>query len=178
MDAVEAANEQRADIAARRQRRGFLARAWDSDLAYSFRRSRLAVLAAVIALALFPLHPWDNAPSFVNAVGSTMGPIFGVIVVDYYLIRRAQLNVPALYQENGEFRFQGGWNVRAFIAGGVGAVFSSILPVYGPSGYGATLGPYTWFIGVLVSGCLYLALTRARSPLAARNLRSDVAPRQ
>ena len=141
-----------------------------------FRRG--GFIAAVIALVLFPLHPWDNAPSFVNAIGSTMGPIFGVIVVDYYLIRRAQLNVPALYQENGEFRFQGGWNVRAFIAGGVGAVFSSILPVYGPSGYGATLGPYTWFIGVLVSGCLYLALTRARSPLAARNLRSDVAPRQ
>ncbi len=61
MDAVEAANEQRADIAARRQRRGFLARAWDSDLAYSFRRARLAVLAAVIALALVSaalLAPW------------------------------------------------------------------------------------------------------------------------
>ncbi|WP_405724407.1 cytosine permease [Streptomyces sp. NBC_01537] len=130
-----------------------------------FRRGGL--IAAVIALLLYPLHPWDNAPSFVNAIGSTMGPIFGVILVDYYLLRREQINVPALYDENGEFRFQGGWNIRAFVAGAIGAVFSSILPVYGPSGYGATLGPYTWFIGVIVSGLLYFALSGAKSPLTA-----------
>ncbi|MGW2721727.1 NCS1 family nucleobase:cation symporter-1 [Streptomyces sp. NPDC001492] len=132
----------------------------------TFRRGGL--IAAVIALLLYPLHPWDNAPSFVNAIGSTMGPLFGVLVVDYYLIRKTQLNVPALYQEDGEFRFQGGWNVRALVAAAVGSVFSSILPVYGPSGYGANLGPYSWFIGVAVAGVIYLALSRGRSPLTAR----------
>lgn len=137
----------------------------------TFRRGGL--IAAFIALLLYPLHPWDNAPSFVNAIGSTMGPIFGVIVVDYYLIRKTQLNVPALYEEGGEFRFQGGWNVRAFAAGAVGAVFSSILPVYGPSGYGATLGPYSWFIGVIVSGVLYFAFSGGRSPLAARTATTE-----
>jgi NCS1 family nucleobase:cation symporter-1 len=131
-----------------------------------FRRGGL--IAAVIALLLYPLHPWDNAPSFVNAIGSTMGPIFGVVVVDYYLLRKAQLNVPGLYDENGEFRFQGGWNVRAFVAAGVGAVFSSILPVYGPAEYGATLGPYSWFIGVAVAGVIYFAVSGAKSPLAAK----------
>ncbi|MET7480658.1 cytosine permease [Streptomyces sp. NPDC005648] len=137
----------------------------------NFRRG--GFIAAVIALLLYPLHPWDNAPSFVNAIGSTMGPIFGVIVVDYYLIRKTQLNVPALYDENGEFRFQGGWSIRAFAAGVVGAVFSSILPVYGPSGYGATLGPYSWFIGVVVAGVLYFAFSGGRSPLTARTAATD-----
>ncbi|TDT97578.1 NCS1 family nucleobase:cation symporter-1 [Streptomyces sp. 846.5] len=130
-----------------------------------FRRG--GMIAAVIALLLYPLHPWDNAPSFVNAIGSTMGPIFGVIVVDYYLIRKAQIDVPALYRENGEFRFQGGWNIRAFAAGAVGAVFSSLLPVYGPAGYSAALGPYSWFIGVLVSGSLYFAVSGGRSRIVA-----------
>ncbi len=129
----------------------------------TFRRGGL--IAALIALVLYPLHPWDNAPSFVNAIGSTMGPIFGVLMVDYYLIRRARVNVPALYDERGEYRFQGGWNIRAFVAGAVGAVFSSILPVYGPASYGATLGPYTWFIGVVVAGVLYFAISGGRSPL-------------
>ncbi|KFG01923.1 nitrate reductase [Streptomyces scabiei] len=137
----------------------------------TFRRGGL--IAAVIALLLYPLHPWDNAPSFVNAIGSTMGPIFGVIVVDYYLIRKTQLNVPALYEEDGEFRFQGGWNVRAFAAGVVGAVFSSILPVYGPSGYGAALGPYSWFIGVAVAGVLYFAFSRGKSPHTARTAATE-----
>lgn len=94
-----------------------------------------------------------------------MGPLFGVLVVDYYLIRKTQLNVPALYQEDGEFRFQGGWNVRALVAAAVGSVFSSILPVYGPSGYGDTLGPYSWFIGVAVAGVIYFALSGGKSPL-------------
>ncbi|MFC7482462.1 cytosine permease [Luedemannella flava] len=97
-----------------------------------------------------------------------MGPIFGVLIVDYYLIRRAQLNVADLYREDGEFRFQGGWNIRAFVAAGIAAVFSSILPTYGPSGYAATLGPYTWFIGVIVAGVLYFALSAGRSPLAPK----------
>ena len=95
-----------------------------------------------------------------------MGPIFGVIVVDYYLLRKAQLNVPGLYDEAGEFCFQGGWNIRAFVAAAIGTVFSSILPVYGPSGYGSTLGPCSWFIGVIVSGLLYFAASGAKSPLA------------
>jgi NCS1 family nucleobase:cation symporter-1 len=131
----------------------------------SFKRGGL--IAAVIALLLYPLHPWDNAPSFVNAIGSTMGPIFGVVVVDYYLIRKAQLNVPDLYREDGEFRFQGGWNVRAFAAAAVGAIFSSILPTYGPAGYGAALGPYSWFIGVLVAGTIYFGVSGGKSPLTA-----------
>lgn len=132
----------------------------------TFRKGGL--IAAVIALLLYPLHPWDNAPSFVNAIGSTMGPIFGVLVVDYYLLRKAQLNVPDLYREDGEYRFQGGWNIRAFVAAGIGAVFSSLLPVYGPTEYGATLGPYSWFIGVAVAGVIYFAISGAKSRLVAK----------
>jgi nucleobase:cation symporter-1, NCS1 family len=129
---------------------------------------RGGMIAAVIALLLYPLHPWDNAPSFVNAIGSVMGPLFGVIMVDYYLIRRTQLNVDALYREDGEFRFTAGWNIRAFVAAVIGSIFSSILPTYGPAGYAATLGPYTWFIGVIVGGGVYLAISGRRSPLLAK----------
>jgi NCS1 family nucleobase:cation symporter-1 len=125
-----------------------------------FRRGGL--IAALIALVLYPLHPWDNAPSFVVAIGSTMGPLFGVIMADYYLIRRQQLDVAALYRENGEFRYSGGWNVKALVAAAVAAIFSSILPTYGPSGYGDTVGPYSWFIGVAVAAGLYLLMNMAR----------------
>ena len=44
--------------------------------------------------------------SFVNVIGATMGPLFGVIMVDYYLVRKGNVNVEALYRENGEFRFR------------------------------------------------------------------------
>ena len=119
----------------------------------SFKRGGL--IAALIALVLFPWSPWDTgAARFVNFIGSTMGPIFGILMVDYYLIRRSQLNVPDLYREHGEFRFNGGFHIKAFVALAIGMVFSSILPTF------TTLLPdwwglYGWFFGVLIGGATY-----------------------
>lgn len=122
-------------------------------------------IAALIALVLYPWAPWETgAASFVNFIGSTMGPIFGIMMVDYYLIRRGKIDVNALYQENGEFRFDGGWHRNAFIAFGVGIVFSSILPTFTtilPSWWGI----YGWFFGVAIGGAVYYVL---RSRGAAR----------
>jgi nucleobase:cation symporter-1, NCS1 family len=88
-------------------------------------------IAAAIALVLYPFAPWQTgAAQFVNFIGSTMGPIFGIMIVDYYLIRNGVLDVNALYHENGEFKFQNGWHVKAFIALFIGALFSSILPTF------------------------------------------------
>jgi len=91
--------------------------------------SRRWLLAALIALALYPFAPWESgAAVFVGVIGATMGPFFGVMMVDYYLIRKGEMNVEDLYREDGEFRFHSGWHVNAFIAAGIGALFSSILP--------------------------------------------------
>ena len=51
-------------------------------------------IAALIALVLYPFAPWEGgAAHFVNMIGNTMGPIFGVMMVDYYLIRKGRVNV-------------------------------------------------------------------------------------
>jgi NCS1 family nucleobase:cation symporter-1 len=115
-------------------------------------------IAALIALILYPFAPWEgSAAAFVGMVGNTMGPIFGVMMVDFYLIRKGSLNVEALYQENGEFRFQNGWHVNALIAAGIGILFSSILPGFTtllPSWWGV----YGWFFGVAISGVIHYGL--------------------
>ncbi len=132
----------------------------------SFKRG--GYIAALIALALYPFAPWEgSAAAFVGMVGNTMGPIFGVMMVDYFLIRRGWLNVDELYREEGEYRFQGGWHINALIAAGVGIVFSSILP-----GFTALLpswwGVYGWFFGVAIAGSLYFALRASSRALAAK----------
>jgi NCS1 family nucleobase:cation symporter-1 len=117
-------------------------------------------IAAGIALVLYPFAPWEgNAASFVGAIGATMGPLLGVILVDYYLVARGEVDVQALYDENGKYRYQGGWNVRALVAAGVGALFSSILPNFShvlPGWWGV----YGWFFGVAIAGVVYLLLSR------------------
>ena len=122
-------------------------------------------IAAGIALVLYPLHPWDNAPAFVNAIGSTMGPLFGIIMVDYYLLRKAQVDVDALYTEDksGPYYFQSGFNVKAIAAALVGSVFSSFLPIWGPVSYDK-FAPYGWFLGVLVAGVVYWGVNGGKTP--------------
>ena len=115
-------------------------------------------IAAGIALVLYPFAPWNgSAAHFVNFIGSTMGPIFGIIMVDYYLIRRGVIDVNALYQEDGEFKFQGGWHANAFIALAIGMVFSSILPTF-TSVLPMWWGTYGWFFGVAIGGGVYFLL--------------------
>jgi nucleobase:cation symporter-1, NCS1 family len=124
-------------------------------------------IAAAIALVLYPWAPWQTgAAQFVNFIGATMGPVFGIMMVDYYLIRKGVLDVNALYQENGEFRFQNGWHVKAFIAFFVGMIFSSILPTFTtilPSWWGV----YGWFFGVAIAGAIYYAMRVNAAPAAA-----------
>src|SRR5439155_4340146 len=87
-------------------------------------------------------------------------PIFGVMIVDYYLISKGVVNVGALYQEDGQYRYQNGWHVSAFVAAGIGAVFSSILPNFTtilPSWWGV----YGWFFGVAIGGGVYYVLRSA-----------------
>jgi NCS1 family nucleobase:cation symporter-1 len=125
----------------------------------SFKRG--GYIAALIALVLYPFAPWEGgAAHFVGVIGATMGPIFGVIMVDYYLIRKGMIDVNALYHENGQYRFQGGWNVAAFVAAGIGAVFSSILPNF-TDVLPAWWGVYGWFFGVAIAAIAYYVISMA-----------------
>jgi NCS1 family nucleobase:cation symporter-1 len=119
-------------------------------------------IAAAIALVLYPFAPWEgNAAHFVNAIGATMGPLLGIILVDYYLVAKGNINVQALYQEHGEYRYEGGWNVNALVATGIGSIFSTILPNY-TNLLPALWNTYGWFFGVAIGGAFYLVMATVR----------------
>jgi NCS1 family nucleobase:cation symporter-1 len=100
-----------------------------------------------------------------------MGPIFGVMMVDFYLVRKGEIDVEALYREDGEFRFQGGWHVNAFIAAIIGAIFASILPNF-TDWMPAWWGVYGWFFGVAISGVVYYVLRSAAVGARAKAVRA------
>ncbi|KAF0232730.1 MAG: nucleobase:cation symporter-1 NCS1 family, partial [bacterium] len=89
-----------------------------------------------------------------------LGSIAGVMIADYWLIRKKHLEVPDLYLTNGIYRFTAGWNIAAVIAtllgcalawGGI--VFKPLAPLY----------DYAWFVGFFVSGSTYWALMTVMS---------------
>ena len=129
-------------------------------------------IAAAIALVLYPFAPWEgNAAHFVNAIGATMGPLLGIILVDYYLVAKGNINVAALYQEHGEYRYEGGWNVNALVAAGIGSVFSTFLPNF-TNLLPAWWNTYGWFFGVLIGGGTYLIMATLRPRTAIATTRA------
>lgn len=95
---------------------------------------------------------------FVNTLGATLAPLYGIMVVDYYLIHKEKLDVGDLYTlDGGAYHFGNGWNNAAVIAFGVAAVFS-VATVWVP--VLAVLSGYAWLMGAALGGAIYYALRR------------------
>ncbi len=86
-----------------------------------------------------------------------LGPIAGVMIADYFLIRKCNLIVDDLYRRNGAYEFHNGVNARALIALAAGIAVALVGLVAPPMRW---LYDYAWFVGFFVSGGLYTLLMR------------------
>ncbi|MET9255498.1 NCS1 family nucleobase:cation symporter-1 [Streptomyces sp. NPDC003717] len=130
-----------------------------------FRRAGL--VSAVLGLVITPWNLY-NSPVVVNyflgGLGALLGPLFGVIMADYWLLRRARVNVPALYTDDAgaEYHYRRGYNPRAvaaFLPSAGLAVVVALVPVFH-----AAAG-FSWFIGALLAAVLYTAVADRAAPV-------------
>ncbi len=116
------------------------------------------LLTGLIGIAMQPWRLLADPKGYIFAwlVGYSggLGSIAGVLIADYWIVRRRNLNLGDLYRPHGEY---GGWNVRAVIATLVGCalawgglVVSPLRPLY----------DYAWFVGFFGAGLLYVAMMR------------------
>ncbi|MBE9373760.1 NCS1 family nucleobase:cation symporter-1 [Saccharopolyspora sp. HNM0983] len=128
----------------------------------NFRRA--GVLSAVIGLAILPWNLYDNpvvVNYFLGGLGALLGPLFGVITADYWLLRRAKVNIPDLYTEDaaGEYHYRRGYNpkaVWAFIPSAAISVVLALVPAF------SALAGFSWFIGALLGALSYLLISDRR----------------
>jgi NCS1 family nucleobase:cation symporter-1 len=87
-----------------------------------------------------------------------LGSIAGVLIVDYWIVRRKQLVLGDLYRPQGAYTYNGGWNWRAVIAtlagctlAWIGLVVPALRPLY----------DYAWFVGFFTAGLAHGALMKA-----------------
>lgn len=139
---------------------------------------RGALLTAAIGLLIMPwkLMATSNGYIFVWLVGygGLLGPIAGILIADYWLIRRTVLDVDALYREDGQFRYRNGWNPAALIAFTLAVLpnLPGFLKAAAPERFAAippfwsALYVYAWFVGVFTAMIVYTALMRRKGKQA------------
>ncbi|MBZ5641422.1 MAG: NCS1 family nucleobase:cation symporter-1 [Acidobacteriia bacterium] len=126
----------------------------------SFRTGGL--ITCVVGVAVF--QPWRllaNYSSYIFGwlVGYSgfLGPIAGVMICDYFVIRKKILLAEDLYQRGGFYEFSSGvnWRAIASLAAGAGVAFVGlIVPSLRP------LYDYAWFVGFAASFAVYWSLMR------------------
>ncbi|WP_321286222.1 NCS1 family nucleobase:cation symporter-1 [Alcaligenes phenolicus] len=120
------------------------------------------ILTAVIAFFIgglwLPLISAIGITGFVDTLGALLAPLYGIMIVDFYLIRKQRVVVSDLFSlaESGTYYFQNGWNKRAMAAFFLAAVFS-VATVWVPAL--ANMAGYGWLIGALLGGVFqYVAM--------------------
>ena len=134
----------------------------------SFRTGGL--ITGVIGIVMMPwklvADPSGYIFTWLVGYSALLGPIGGIMIADYYVWRRRQLDVAALYRADGEYRYTKGWSLVALVT-----LVIAILPNL--SGFlvtvkllNATVIPaffvrlydYAWFVGFAIAFLVYLAL--------------------
>ncbi|CAD6562859.1 putative hydroxymethylpyrimidine transporter CytX [Paraburkholderia sabiae] len=108
-------------------------------------------LCTLIALAV-PMAKYQN---FLLLIGSVFAPLFGVVLVDHFIVRKRRIEVDALADTQGRYGYSGGWHMSAFIAWAIGIAAYQAINQWLPN-LGATLP------ALVIGAVCYLAFVSAR----------------
>ncbi len=97
--------------------------------------------------------------SFVDTCGAIFGPLFGVMISDYYLIKKGNLINKDIYslETNGVYYYSGGWHIKGVYSLILGFVFSAST-IWNENFM--FLQSYSWIIGATASGFVYYLLAK------------------
>jgi NCS1 family nucleobase:cation symporter-1 len=119
------------------------------------------IITGFLGLAMCPwkLLATPDAYIFGWLIGYSglLGPVAGIMVSDYFLIRKTELDVNSLYHREGAYHYSKGVNPRAIVALAIGIVIALVGLAVRPLHF---LYDYAWFAGFFVSGAVYLLLMR------------------
>jgi NCS1 family nucleobase:cation symporter-1 len=126
---------------------------WPSKIDFA----RGGVITGIIGIAIMPWKLLENADRYIGwliAYSGFLGPIAGIFIADYWVVRKARLSLPDLYSSDGMY---GTWNIKALIALALGvaaALVGLIVPAL------RVLYDYAWFAGFGTAFVAYIVLVR------------------
>ena len=142
------------------------------------------LITAVIGILMMPWELMSSMGAYIFTwligYSGLMGAIAGILICDYWILRRQRLNLAALFKTDGEYSYSGGFNWRAIVA--LAAAIAPVVPGFlraatTPGGqvndpnFFDTLYVYAWFVTFAIGFGLYFVLMKAASP--KENLDAD-----
>jgi NCS1 family nucleobase:cation symporter-1 len=131
---------------------------WPSKISFA----RGGIITGVIGIAIMPWKLLENADRYIGwliAYSGFLGPIAGIFIADYWLVRRAKLALGELYRREGIYGRVNYRAIAALAAGVAVALVGLVVPALRP------LYDYAWFAGFAAAFALYWVLMRGTPEL-------------
>ena len=124
-----------------------------------------AMITAIIGILIMPWRLYNDASAYIFTwligYGALLGPVAGIMIADYFLVRRQELSVRDLYVRGGIYEFRNGINWVAMAALLLGILpnlpgFLGALGVIEAGPLAAGIYNWAWFVGFLVAAVAHL----------------------
>ena len=119
----------------------------------------ITIIGFIVGIFWLTFLSQVGALSFIDTFGAFFGPLFGVMIFDFYFIQKGKLNNKDIYslESNGIYYYSGGWHIKAVYSVILGVIFSAST-IWNTNLM--FLQSFSWIIGAFVSAFTYLLLAR------------------
>ena len=119
----------------------------------------IAILGFIVSIIWLIYLSQIGILSFIDTFGAFFGPFFGIMIFDFYFIKKGNLINKDIYslERNGAYYFSGGWHIRGIYSLFLGFIFSSST-IWNTNLM--FLQPFSWIIGAFVAGFTYYLLVK------------------
>jgi len=117
----------------------------------------IGILGFVISVFWFTLLSQIGILSFIDTFASFFGPFFGIIIIDYYFIKKKKLISKDIFSldKDTNYYYSNGWHIKGVYSLIIGFIFAASTIWNQNLMY---LQPYSWIIGMLISSLTYYML--------------------
>ena len=117
----------------------------------------ILILGFLVGFFWVPVLSQVGILSFVDTIGAFFGPIFGIVIVDYYLIKKGKLNNKDIFSSipSSSYYYSNGWHIKAIYSLFIGFIFSASTIWNADLSF---LQSFSWLIGALMSSITYYLL--------------------
>ena len=131
------------------------------------------LLTGVIGILMMPwklvADPSGYIFTWLIGYSALLGPLGGILICDYFVIRRCRLDLAALYDPRGIYRYTGGYNLKALIALVLAVApnapgFAMQVGWLEPHAFWSSIYHYAWFTGFVIAFVLYYLLMACDGP--------------